>query len=265
MLPFLYAFLIAMAAPQAVQPASDAQSPQATAPAEHPAQVAETPTKAQTGIVNPDDDWRPDGAPKDDYAFVAWCQGALSGHMDLAERVYAGRPVDPLDQDLKKIGTIYLAAYDKALAGADESKTAAGRKRAVAARKLGWKNWDRARKMDQAHAEDAYLAWQVPPRCEHAAVRLSGDKDLFRMAPTPDEIMAKGEHTPVTAGQAARTEAADALAATAPAPPPVSSEDQLKIKTLPDPPAPATDPATEAKKKKDQAVDRAWHGDEGPH
>ena len=154
----------------------------------------------------------PAGAPKDDYGFVAWCYGVLSGHMDLAQRVQTVLPLDPVQQ---KVGQSYLAAYDKALADAKEGSTAAGRKRAEAARSIGWKNWDKARAADKQLAADTYLAWQLPGRCEHAAIRLSGDKDLFRMSPTPEEIEAMGTETPVAGAQAAAIAAGDAPAAAA--------------------------------------------------
>jgi len=195
----------------------------------------------------------PAGAPKDDYSFVAWCDGVLSGHMNLAERVQSVLPLDPVQQ---KIGRAYLEAYEKALAVSKEGKTEAGRKRAEAARQIGWKNWDKARKADKQLAADTYLAWQLPGHCEKAALRLSGDKDLFRMSPTVQEVEAAGEAAPFANTQAtAAAAAASGDVATVTATPAAAAADDLKIRTLPDPtPAEKPDP----KEVKEKNFDRFW-------
>lgn len=221
-----------------------AEPPVATAgPAPAPTQVEETLA-----------DRIPAGAPKDDYGFVAWCDGVLSGHMDLAERVQSVLPLDPVQQ---KIGRAYLDAYEKALSGSKEGKTEAGRKRALAARAVGWKNWDKARKANKQLAADTYLAWQLPGHCEKAALRLSGDPDLFRMSPTVQEVEAMGEAAPVANAQAAAANgAAAADAGTAAAPAPAAAEgDDLKIKTLPDQ---ATPEKPDPKQVKEKNFDRFW-------
>jgi hypothetical protein len=192
----------------------------------------------------------PAGAPKDDFGFVAWCDGVLSGHMDLAERVKTVLPLDPVQQ---KIGRAYLQAYEKALAVSKDGKSEAGRKRAEAARQIGWKNWDKARKADKQLAADTYLAWQLPGHCEKAAIRLSGDKELFRMSPTAQEVEAIGEAAPVASAQAPAT--ADAADAPTVTPVPANGDD-LKIKTLPDAPAPEK---PDPKEVKERNFDRFWN------
>ena len=168
--------------------------------AEPPAVTAEpAPAQTQVQVAETLADRIPAGAPKDDFGFVAWCDGVLSGHMDLAERVQSLLPLDPVQQ---KIGQAYLQAYEKALSDSKEGKTEAGRKRAEAARQIGWNNWGPARKANKQLAADTYLAWQLPGHCEKAALRLSGDEDLFRMSPTVQEVEAMGEETPVANGQA---------------------------------------------------------------
>ena len=219
-----------------------AVEPQAATAAPSPAQA-----QAQEALA----DRIPAGAPKDDFGFVAWCDGVLSGHMDLAERVRSVLPLDPVQQ---KIGRAYLDAYEKALSVSKEGRTEAGRKRAEAARQVGWKNWDKARKADKQLAADTYLAWQLPGHCEKAAIRLSGDEDLFRMSPTVQEVEAMGEASPV-----ANAQAADAAAGEAPTvgpAPAAGAGDDLKIKTLPDP-APVEQP--DPKEVKEHNFDRFWN------
>lgn len=149
-----------------------------------------------TAVAPIDKDYLPQGAPADDYGFVAWCKGVLSGHMDLAERVQS---VLPLDDAQQTIGRAYLRAYDKALAVSKESKTAEGKARADAAQADGWSRWEKARHADVQLAADTYLAYQLPARCEHAAQRLSGDKDLFKKAFSPEELEAVRSSAPSSA------------------------------------------------------------------
>ena len=225
------------------------------AAAQPSAAAAET-APGQSQTVETLADRIPAGAPKDDYGFVAWCDGVLSGHMDLAERLKTVLPLDPVQQ---KIGRAYLQAYERALAGSKEGKTEAGRKRAEAARQIGWKNWEPARKAKKELAADTYLAWQLPGHCEKAAIQLSGDKDLFRMSPTVDEVQAMGEEAPVANAQASAAATADAATAdgaSAEAKPVEATADDLKIKTLPDQPA-AEKPDPKAVKEKN--FDRFWN------
>lgn len=219
-----------------------------------PSAAAAEPAAAQSQAIESLADRIPAGAPKDDFGFVAWCDGVLSGHMDLAERVKTVLPLDPVQQ---KIGRAYLQAYEKALAGSKEGRTEAGRKRAEAARQIGWKNWEPARKADKQLAADTYLAWQLPGHCEKAAIQLSGDQDLFRMSPTVDQVQAMGEEAPVANAQATAAASADAAdAASAQAAPAAPASDDLKIKTLPDA-APAEKPDPHEVKEKN--FDRFWN------
>lgn len=199
--------------------------------------LAAEPARAREPVPTAASEPLPAGAPADDFSFVAWCDGVLAGHMDLAERVRSVMPTDPEQQ---KIGQAYLDAYEKALARSKEGATEAGRKRATEARAIGWNNWDKARAADLKLAAYTYLNWQLPGRCEHAAIRLSGDKSLFRMAPTLEEAQARGEATPVASSKAQQeANAARALDPSAPPPAAADSEtpaDAVRISTIPDAP-----------------------------
>jgi hypothetical protein len=127
-----------------------------------------------------DRDTLPQGAPEDDYRFVAWCDGVLAGHMDIAERVKDVLPIDDVQQ---KIGKSYLRAYVRALDSSPQSKTAEGRQAAETARLDGFNKWEQARNADHKLAAETYLSYQLPPRCEHAALRLSHNPNLFKSTP----------------------------------------------------------------------------------
>ena len=98
--------------------AADPTTPVAADPAQQPPEAAVATQAAQVT------DYLPKGAPADDYGFVAWCDGVLSGHMDLAAHL---SDVLPLDDVQQSIGHAYLRAYGKAMATSPESKTEAGK------------------------------------------------------------------------------------------------------------------------------------------
>jgi len=128
-------------------------------------------------------EYTPEGAPKDDYQFTAWCRGVLEGHMALADRV---QPILPLDEVQQKVGNAYLNGYDEALEAGKDAQSAEALQAAADARAAARANWDRAMKADLQLAADTYLAWQLPGRCEHAAKRVAGRDDLFRMEQADD-------------------------------------------------------------------------------
>jgi hypothetical protein len=186
------------------------QTPAADAP-----MATAAPVKAEAAAADAMAEYTPAGAPKGDYAFVAWCKGVLTGHMDLAERV---KDVLPLDDVQQKVGKAYLRAYDVALTKGKAAQSPETLAEADAARQTGWMNWEPTRKADKQLAADSYLAWQLPGRCEHAAVRVAGDKALFRLAPDVDEVASMGVDAPMSSrGNAAPPPAAEAPKA-APAP-----------------------------------------------
>ena len=160
-------------------------APPAADPVTQPADEAPV-----TGL-NPDGSIRApliDDAPADDYLRVAWCHGALSGDMDLAQAIDS---VQPVDQTLQLIGKSYLRAYEAALTlsgkGQDETSHAA----AEAERQRGHDGWNGAlQEADVKKAAWAYDSWQLPADCEHAAVRLSGHPNLFAEMATDEEATA---------------------------------------------------------------------------
>ncbi|MDC7675853.1 hypothetical protein [Asticcacaulis machinosus] len=123
-------------------------------------------------------------APKDDFGKVAWCHGALSGHMMMAERISA---VEPLSKDMQAIGQSYLRAYEAALTLSKDGKTEKGRKRAELARQNGYDGWEEARRADLDKAVGAYVTWSLPGVCETAALNISGRPKLFSELQTEDE------------------------------------------------------------------------------
>ncbi|MFP1129882.1 hypothetical protein [Asticcacaulis sp. W401b] len=123
-------------------------------------------------------------APADDFNRVAWCHGILSGHMDLAERI---SDVEPLSQEMEKIGASYLRAYEAALTLSKKGEAPEGRKSAEAAREQGFNGWEEARKAPKGQAAGAYVNWSLPGDCERATKALSGHPDIFKEMQTEEE------------------------------------------------------------------------------
>ena len=126
----------------------------------------------------------PVGAPADDFALVAWCRGALQGHMQLAQQIKDTLPLDP---EMEAAGVEYLALYDGALAVAPQGRSPEGAQRAAEATAAGLALWDAARAAENRDTQKwTYLGWQLPGRCEHAANRLS-KSDVMNAALKPQE------------------------------------------------------------------------------
>ncbi|WP_158913793.1 hypothetical protein [Caulobacter sp. S45] len=158
MLTFLFALALAQAEPQGVAAAA-----------------AITPPVAEDGEV-------PKGAPAEDYDFVAWCHGALTGHMALytlvkPELKSIERP-EEVDGDEKadleqmKAGREYLALYTSALRAAAKSHPKAMADRRDKAEAQGEAIWDAAKTAEPRSRMWSWLLWDLPGRCEVAAKRL---------------------------------------------------------------------------------------------
>lgn len=165
--------------------AAAADEPVATAPGARPAQTpaASAPAPAPAGPARDAD--IPASAPVDDYGFVAWCHGALSGHMELHDRVKPELDkVSPGgdDTELAKAGADYLALYAAALKEAEAASPQNIHDRGVEANAAGYRIWAAARAAEPRTQMWSYLMWELPPRCEIAAKRLEQNSSLLGQA-----------------------------------------------------------------------------------
>ncbi|MEO6376917.1 MAG: hypothetical protein ABIO37_02730 [Caulobacteraceae bacterium] len=132
----------------------------------------------------------PTGAPADDYGFIAWCHGALFGHMELydavkpeltkLERNKAEAAANAkLDKEQNEAGREYLALYSRALLAAERAAPNGIHERGVAADAQGYKLWAAVRAAEPTTRMWAWLTWELPARCEIAANRLEEKSSLF--------------------------------------------------------------------------------------
>lgn len=166
MIASFFALVLAAAAPD---------GPVATSPEARPAQAP-----APAGPVR--DAEIPASAPADDYGFVAWCHGALSGHMELHDRVKPELDkVSPGGDDtaLAKAGNEYLTLYATALREAEKASPSNIHDRGVEANAAGYRIWSAARAAEPRTQMWSYLMWELPPRCEIAARRLEQNSSLL--------------------------------------------------------------------------------------
>lgn len=152
------------------------------------------------------------GAPADDYGYVAWCRGALQGHMDLYKqaapdmvrvrqdklavevkgksaaeaakiRAKFAKETDheaELDAQQLAAGKDYMALYGRALATAEEA--GAPRARGAELTGQGYRIWSAARAADGKTRMYSYLMWELPGRCETAAKALEERSGLLAEA-----------------------------------------------------------------------------------
>ena len=184
----LLALALAAAADGPVTTAPDARAlaappAQAAPPAPVPTEPVPASLAAPTGP--PRDADIPNSAPADDYGFVAWCHGALSGHMELHDKV---RPeldkVSPGGDDtaMTDAGKDYLALYAAALKEAERASPTNIHDRGVEANAAGYRIWSAARAAELRTQMWSYLMWELPPRCEIAAKRLEERSSLLGQA-----------------------------------------------------------------------------------
>jgi hypothetical protein len=125
----------------------------------------------------------PAGAPTDDFGFLGWCYGALSGHVQLYDKVLPevqrieaqfpdpDTPIDKVMEDYKAqhaLGEKLLASYAKAL-DAHQAKRRAARLKAVAAGREVWKGSETA---DDRRLAQLWMSWALPARCTATARKL---------------------------------------------------------------------------------------------
>ena len=129
----------------------------------------------------------PTGAPTDDYGFMAWCYGALSGHLSLYDRVLpevqriegefpdSGTPIAKVMDGYRvqhERGEKILTRYGKALDVEEATGKTGGIERtaAVAKGRDAWRGADTAQTRQLAQL---WMSWALPDRCQSIAARLA--------------------------------------------------------------------------------------------
>jgi hypothetical protein len=198
--------------------ASQSDQPVATAAAPAPVPAADAAKAAAPQAI---EDVIPDGAPTDDYRFVAWCHGALAGQveldpivekdMDAIEGKAAAAKRKAGDAEIAAQHKKYLALYEKALSAAEKASPTAIHEEGVEAELQGYKIWGPTKNKAAVWRMVDWGNWEVPPHCQKAAQRLY-DKSSLLGAALKD---APAAETPAKAADPAPAPAQD-VAASAP-------------------------------------------------
>ena len=125
--------------------------------------------------------------PADDYSLVAWCHGALAGHMSLYDAVKdelnsVSPNSDAGDEKQMEAGREYLALYSRALKAAEAASPKNIHDMGVANDAQGKRIWAAAAAAEPRTRMWSWLMWELPPRCEIAAKRLEEKSKLFGQA-----------------------------------------------------------------------------------
>ncbi len=142
----------------------------------------------------------PPGAPADDYGLVAWCYGALNGHMSLYDKVIPdvqrieteiakipGAP--PADMDSyktqKAAGKDTLKQFRKAMEAAEKASPKPIATYGAEELKRGNQTWFAMRdNKDKKYLAREWMSWGLPGRCLQTAEKLQARSSLFGQALT---------------------------------------------------------------------------------
>lgn len=147
----------------------------------------------------------PRGAPTDDYEFIGWCSGILSGHMDLFRRVkpeldLISKRWGTLAQDEKDYaeqraaGKKAQALFTRSMRAAEAASPEDLQPRGQAAIASGVAMWSEIDTVDANNQAYSWLNWGLPARCEKVAGQLEARATLA--GTRPSSTAGVGEPTP---------------------------------------------------------------------
>lgn len=182
-----------------------AQAPEAAAP------PPEAPAAAEDRL--------PNGAPRDDYQFVAWCYGALRGYLDMHDEMMPEvtrietqfrKPGTSLADDLKvyadmqKIGRNQLKTFQASLTAAEKASVRPINTLGANAVRLGRQIWNTGPEVSKARKAQEWMSWSLPLRCETVSAsletraKLMGATFKVNEEPEPGSDAAPAEAPPTT-------------------------------------------------------------------
>ncbi len=189
----LFALALFAAQDQAAAPADPAPPAAEAAPA---APVAEEPAELPY----------PPGAPKDDYGLVSWCYGALSGYLELHDKMIPEvtriedafrRPGTTLAEDMKtysdmeKVSKTNMKLFAKAMEAAERASLQPINTRGAAAVQKGRAGWSAAASLPTRTVAQQWMGWALPSRCVPTATTLEARAKLMGTAFKVNEIPAE--------------------------------------------------------------------------
>jgi len=155
-----------------------------TAPVESPESVRRREAMAYAYPI-------PTGVPADDFGFLAYCDGLISGHVQLGETLGDGA-----DAELMRLGRLERQDFQTARVAGAARSTAVQVTAADTAYQHAMTRWQPY--LSNANADERQAAFDLffglPGRCEHAARRVRGNittapATLEDVGLTPEEVL----------------------------------------------------------------------------
>ena len=158
------------------------------------AQAPESPAPTEAAPPPVAEDRIPNGAPREDYPFVAWCYGALRGYLDMKAEVMPEvtrienqfrRPGSSLADDLKvyadmeRDGRAQLKVFQEALTSAEKASVRPINAQGAMAVRQGRQTWSAGPEVTKARKAQEWMSWTLPARCETVAASLEARSKLM--------------------------------------------------------------------------------------
>lgn len=155
---------------------------------------AAAPAAAEASAPTPAEDRIPNGAPKDDYPFVAWCYGALRGYLDMKAEVLpevtrienqfrkpGTRLADDMQvyADMEKAGRVQLKTFQSSLTAAEKASVRPINALGAQAVRQGRQTWSAGPEVTKARKAQEWMSWALPARCDTVAASLEARSILM--------------------------------------------------------------------------------------
>jgi hypothetical protein len=140
----------------------------------------------------------PIAPPTDDYGYVAWCYGAISGYVELYDRampdvirIERAWPTPSTEENInevypgqKKESETELKLFRRAMTAAEKASAQPIQTRGMAAIKRGRAVWTGSDTVTTAQLAQFWMSWTPPAKCEETARSLEKKAKLFGQALT---------------------------------------------------------------------------------
>lgn len=174
------------------------------APAPAPAEAAPA-QAAPAAPAEPEELPYPPSAPRDDYGLVAWCYGALSGYLELHDKMIPEvtrienayrRPGTSLADDMRtysdmeKVSKANMKLFARAMEAAERASLQPINTRGAAAVAKGRSGWAGASNLPIRTVAQQWMGWALPARCTPTATALEARAKLMGTAFKANEVPA---------------------------------------------------------------------------
>jgi hypothetical protein len=188
--------------------------------------LGDAPAAAEAAPPTPAEATLPQGAPSDDYPFVAWCFGLLAGYLEMHDEVMPEvtriesafrRPGSKLADDLKvyaeqqRQARADLKRFQAAMTAAEKASLKPINVVGADALRRGRAMWSHGPEAPKARLAQEWMSWSLPKRCLVTADTLEARATLLGASFEVNSEETQPEPAPV---EAAPADAVPAEAAT---------------------------------------------------